>query len=370
MVWVALQEQLQAILQTSIELVKLSSEQWDRTISDKRITGKTRWSGRLGQTIYFYLETNNRQVLTFAVDKERLTASETRLVELLISTHKVHNEEERLTPYSDEEQSLTLIREWILRHFENGDQHAELSARLLTSLSLHDQKIPILLQGDYSDTRIVENHELKKLLDSFFDGETVLVPLHEKEWLILVSDTILSESIGSENLGDKKALQEALASICSGLHEMLTNEWIGECRLSAHYPIQPVKELFNAFVTLRQTMSLGKMFHIVSNIHLPWELQLEKLLDMLPPDEKTAFVGRVFKRDDYQLDSETLLTLEHFFALECNVSETAKKLYIHRNTLLYRLDKFKQETGQDVRYFNDAVLVKMAIQLYKVTKRS
>lgn len=51
------------------------------------------------------------------------------------------------------------------------------------------------------------------------------------------------------------------------------------------------------------------------------------------------------------------------------MSETAKKLYIHRNTLLYRLDKFKNETGLDVRTFHDAVLVKLALVLYKVTKR-
>ncbi|CRF29116.1 transcriptional regulator%2C CdaR [Mycobacterium tuberculosis] len=68
-------------------------------------------------------------------------------------------------------------------------------------------------------------------------------------------------------------------------------------------------------------------------------------------------------------DPETMTTLEHFFQLDCNVSETAKKLYIHRNTLLYRLDKFKQETGLDVRTFHHAVLVKIAMLLYKVTKR-
>ncbi|GJM80639.1 hypothetical protein HMSSN139_31350 [Paenibacillus sp. HMSSN-139] len=55
--------------------------------------------------------------------------------------------------------------------------------------------------------------------------------------------------------------------------------------------------------------------------------------------------------------------------MDCNVSETAKRLYIHRNTLLYRMDKFKQETGLDVRTFNDAVLVKLELLLYKVTKR-
>ncbi|MDT2192264.1 helix-turn-helix domain-containing protein [Paenibacillus larvae] len=72
---------------------------------------------------------------------------------------------------------------------------------------------------------------------------------------------------------------------------------------------------------------------------------------------------------DHVLDTETQTTLEQFFGLDCNVSETAKKLYIHRNTLLYRLDKFKQETSLDVRNFHHAVLVKIALLLYKVTNR-
>ncbi|MNC73523.1 Purine catabolism regulatory protein [compost metagenome] len=80
-------------------------------------------------------------------------------------------------------------------------------------------------------------------------------------------------------------------------------------------------------------------------------------------------MDHILRGIDHVLDQEMLSTLENFFALDCNVSETAKKLYIHRNTLLYRLDKFKQETGKDVRTFNDAVLVKTALLLYKVTKR-
>ncbi|WP_420871911.1 helix-turn-helix domain-containing protein [Cohnella rhizosphaerae] len=55
--------------------------------------------------------------------------------------------------------------------------------------------------------------------------------------------------------------------------------------------------------------------------------------------------------------------------MDCNVSETAKRLFIHRNTLLYRLDKLKQEAGLDVRSFNDAILVRLLMLLYKVTKR-
>jgi DNA-binding PucR family transcriptional regulator len=77
----------------------------------------------------------------------------------------------------------------------------------------------------------------------------------------------------------------------------------------------------------------------------------------------------VLKRNNLSPDTEMYLLLEQFFTHDCNVSETAKSLYVHRNTLLYRLDKFKQETGLDVRNFNDAVLVQVALLLYKVTKR-
>ena len=96
---------------------------------------------------------------------------------------------------------------------------------------------------------------------------------------------------------------------------------------------------------------------------------MEKLLYVIPETEKNLFINQVFKRNDPVLEREMLSTLESFFDLECNVSETAKILYIHRNTLLYRLDKFKQETGLDVRSFNDAVLIRIAVLLYKFTKR-
>jgi DNA-binding PucR family transcriptional regulator len=111
------------------------------------------------------------------------------------------------------------------------------------------------------------------------------------------------------------------------------------------------------------------MFYPGVSMHLPWQIRLEKLLNVLTEAEKQRFVSQVLKRTDQLPDTEMYVLLEQFFALDCNVSETAKILYIHRNTLLYRLDKFKQETGLDVRNFNDAVLVQVALLLYKVTKR-
>jgi DNA-binding PucR family transcriptional regulator len=111
------------------------------------------------------------------------------------------------------------------------------------------------------------------------------------------------------------------------------------------------------------------MFYPSETMHLPWKMRLEKLLNGLTEAEQQRFVNQVLKRVDQLPDTDMYVLLEQFFALDCNVSETAKSLYVHRNTLLYRLDKFKQETGLDVRSFGDAVLVQVALLLYKVTKR-
>jgi carbohydrate diacid regulator len=104
-------------------------------------------------------------------------------------------------------------------------------------------------------------------------------------------------------------------------------------------------------------------------VHLPWFVHLERLLIGVPESVRNRFVEDMIGRPDLFSDPETLATLDAFFAMDCNVSETAKRLFIHRNTLLYRLDKIKQETGLDVRSFNDAVLVRILLLLYKVTKR-
>jgi sugar diacid utilization regulator len=131
----------------------------------------------------------------------------------------------------------------------------------------------------------------------------------------------------------------------------------------------PSKSLLAAVVRLREAMALGRKYHVEDNIHMLWKLQLEKLLQTIGEEQKQQFLQKALKRIELLKDPEMLTTLEQFIALDCSVSDTAKKLFIHRNTLVYRLDKFKQETGLDVRAFHHAVLVHVALLLYKVTKR-
>ncbi len=79
----------------------------------------------------------------------------------------------------------------------------------------------------------------------------------------------------------------------------------------------------------------------------------------IPEQQRLRFIKETGKDTVIFEDSETLATLETYFSLDCNVSETAKRLFIHRNTLIYRLDKIKQEIGYDVRSFESAVLVRL-----------
>jgi len=152
------------------------------------------------------------------------------------------------------------------------------------------------------------------------------------------------------------------------LYELIASEWVGIFHIGVSKPIVPSERLLAEVSLLKETVALGRLFHVKDHIHLPWELSLERLLYRIPDEDRAEFVARADQYSDMLADEETVATLETFFKMDCNVSETAKQLYIHRNTLLYRLDKIKQETELDVRRFEDAVLMKLTLLLYKVTK--
>ena len=256
------------------------------------------------------------------------------------------------------------------QHLQKNDINIDLPDAFASMNVLYTSKIPFLLYGDDADQEKDAYQELKRLLESFFDDEIILIPLMEKEWLVLASESLISMETedGKEDV-QEETMEEALMNLCSGLYEMLASEWVSECHVSVDHPIIPAKSIVSTVGELRETVALGRKYHIGLNIHVSWMLRLERLLNGITETGKQQFMEQVLKGIEHILDMETLTTLEMFFQVDCNVSETAKKLYIHRNTLLYRLDKLKQETGLDVRKFSHAVLVKITLLLYKVTKR-
>lgn len=366
-------EQLGSILQVALNRETVPASEWRALAGQLRSGAAEPRAVVKDHIVYFRLgPAVDDKLEVLSVEEVLITPSERRLVEMLLDAGNPspeHKPAKQASAVGEDERKASLVRNWILQHMESGEMRADMPELLASQLALYAPRIPFLLYGDYSDARTVMYTDLKKLLESFFEAEIALIPLMEKEWLILGSESLLTASKEDAEDGDEESIEEALASICSGLYEMLSNEWVGECHVTINYPMTPAKSMLSTVQEMREAIKLGKMYHVGSNLHFPWDMHMEKLLFAVPDSERALFVEHVLRGIDHVLDPEMLSTLEQFFALDCNVSETAKKLYIHRNTLLYRLDKFKNETGKDVRTFRDAVLVKTALLLYKVTKR-
>ncbi len=113
-------------------------------------------------------------------------------------------------------------------------------------------------------------------------------------------------------------------------------------------------------------LDVGKIFFEDRNIVAYSQLGIGRLIYQLPIPLCKMFIREVFgsnNPDDF--DEETLTTINKFFENNLNVSETSRQLFIHRNTLVYRLDKLQKSTGLDLRVFDDAITFKIALMVVK-----
>lgn len=361
MPWELAIEQLSTILRSPVEIVRFSTSQWEKNSSSFNYNGSSYYDEN---HTYVLLNKTHEHVTVMCISSPTLSDTERQLVEMNIKLMK-----KQLMEADELEQGNSLhdLQRWLNIQLDHGRIDLGVPDHFSVFPQLHKQQIPILMISEVPESNQICYEDSKRLLESFFEEEILLIPLKKREWLMMGPEHIISASSQDEN--EAENLEDALESVCLGLHEMVATEWIGECHFSIHPPIVPASDMLKSIVTMREAVQLGKSFRMSSNVHLPWKLRLEKMLNYIPLDDKISFLEQILGQTDHVFDVEMLTTLEYFFDLGCNVSETAKKLYIHRNTLLYRLDKFKQETGLDVRTFNDAVLVKIAMLLYKVTKR-
>ena len=111
---------------------------------------------------------------------------------------------------------------------------------------------------------------------------------------------------------------------------------------------------------------VGKVFDVEKSIVSYSNLGIGRLIYYLPKTLCEMFLQEVFKRGSLEsLDRETLMTIQAFFENNLNVSETSRKLFVHRNTLVYRLEKIKKLTGLDLREFDHAITFKVALMVKK-----
>ena len=133
--------------------------------------------------------------------------------------------------------------------------------------------------------------------------------------------------------------------------------------------IDEIKEVSRSYKEARMALDVGKIFFGERSIIAYSSLGIGRLIYQLPIPLCKMFIREIFEGkspDDF--DEETLITINKFFENSLNVSETSRQLYIHRNTLVYRLDKLQKSTGLDLRIFEDAITFKIALMVVKYMK--
>ena len=127
-----------------------------------------------------------------------------------------------------------------------------------------------------------------------------------------------------------------------------------------------IRDLHASYRQARRAIEIGRVFAPERTVHVYQSMILERFLSDLPPEMAEHYHSLLFNRSTARLFGEEMLyTIEMFFKKDLNLSDTARQLYIHRNTLVYRLDKVQKQIGLDLRRFGDAVTFKMLLEMRK-----
>ncbi len=197
---------------------------------------------------------------------------------------------------------------------------------------------------------------------SAFDVIQNLFPDKQKDFVFTIneSDLVLIKEIKSGI--DSKDLEKLARSIV----DTLGSEFYTRVVVGIGSAVTGIKELARSFKEAQVALEVGKVFDTEKSI-VPYEtLGIARLIYQLPTTLCEAFLHEVFKKGSIDnLDHETLFTIQKFFENNLNVSETSRKLFVHRNTLVYRIEKIKKLTGLDLREFDHAIVFKVALMVKK-----
>lgn len=150
------------------------------------------------------------------------------------------------------------------------------------------------------------------------------------------------------------------------LVDMLNAEAMSQVRVSYGNPVSEIKSVSRSYKEAKMALEVGKIFYADKNVVPYNNLGIGRLIYQLPITLCEMFLSEVFKKGSIDsLDQETLFTIQKFFENNLNVSETSRKLFVHRNTLVYRLEKIKKLTGLDLREFDHAIVFKVALMVRK-----
>ncbi|WP_406545053.1 PucR family transcriptional regulator [Pseudobutyrivibrio sp.] len=265
------------------------------------------------------------------------------------------------TGLSDEE-TLNKLKEMII-HFNAVDSKSGLYRLYLRGELAYSDAVSSLHRFHIEENGIRQVFYLESQADYTKEAVSLLKSLipDSKDVVLEVDNKHIVIIINYEAVPSK----EEIVQIANSYLDMLEAEAFTSFKLSYSKSVNTFKELPASYKDSILAMNIGNTFNSNGRIYCYDDLGLGRLLYNIPGEEVEAYLNKHINIDLLsQIDEETLNLLDSFFANDLSLAETSRKMFIHRNTLIYRLDKFADLTGYDVRKFSDAITVKISLMLY------
>ena len=162
---------------------------------------------------------------------------------------------------------------------------------------------------------------------------------------------------------------ENLMDIANTIVGMMNTEAMMNVRVSFGTIVPELKDVSKSYKEAKMALDVGKIFYAERNVAAYSTLGIGRLIYQLPVNLCKIFIDEIFGENvPNDLDEETLTTINKFFENNLNVSETSRQLFVHRNTLVYRIEKIQKSTGLDLRNFDDALTFKIALMVVNYMK--
>ena len=253
--------------------------------------------------------------------------------------------------------AVSQIQNLIIAYKERFDRNNFFQNLILDNLLLVDiynraQKLHIEVEGPrivyLVETRLEKDSSGMELLRSLFSSQNgdYITAVDEK-------NIILIKAV------ERDASPESLELVANTIVDMMNSEAMLKVRVSYGTVVQELREVSKSYK--EATMAMDVIAYST--------LGIGRLIYQLPVNLCRIFIEEIFGGNQvYDLDEETLTTINKFFENNLNVSETSRQLFIHRNTLVYRIEKLQKATGLDIRTFEDAMTFKIAMMVVNYMK--
>lgn len=264
--------------------------------------------------------------------------------------------------------AVSQLRQLMTAYKEKLDRDSFLQNLILDNLLLVDiynraKKLHIPAEGDRAvfliETAADDDTEIMELLRELFivyNGD-YLTAVEEKN-IILIKALAAGEGY------------QELKAIADMIVDMVNAEAMVNVKVSYGTIVHELKDVSKSFKEAKMALEVGRIFYAERDVIAYHALGIGRLIYQLPESLCRIFIQEIFGRDEIpeEIDEEILATVQKFFENSLNISETSRQLYVHRNTLVYRIEKVQKATGLDMRVFEDALTFNIALMVVNYLK--